>query len=87
MLFGKEFLEVGVYVSTTVLSQSLLRIKRMNESTKYIFLPSIASVTTEAPDIFFTNNMITLNMTLNFVNSWKIAMMILKRRQSQQNTG
>ena len=79
MLFGKEFLEVGVYVSTTVLSQSLLRIKRMNESAKNIFLPSIASVTTEAPEF--------LNMTLNFVNSWKIAMMILKRRQSQQNTG
>ena len=52
MLFGKEFLEVGVYVSTTVLSQSLLRIKRMNESTKNIFLPSIASVTTEAPEFF-----------------------------------
>ena len=87
MLLEKKFLEVGVYVSTTVLSHSLLRIKRMNESTKNIFLPSIASVTTEVPEIPFTDNIITLNMNLNFVNSWKIAMMILKRRQSQQNTG
>ena len=67
---------------TSVLSKSLLRIKRMNESIKNVCPPSLVSITTNNMMIW-TYFVITSNMTLNLINSWKIAMKLLKRSRSQ----